>query len=55
MRNKTAEDALFETTAILTALLAGTAFAMLVRDVIAAIVPLLEFIVFSRLPMMTGL
>jgi hypothetical protein len=55
MRNTNAEDALFETTAILTTLLAATAFAMLLRQLIAAVVPLLELMVFSQAPMATGL
>lgn len=55
MRNTNAEDALFETTALLTTLLVGTAFAMLLRQLIAAVVPLVELIVFSQPSIATGL
>lgn len=55
MRNTHPDDALFEATAILTTLLAGTAFAMLLRQLIAAAVPLLELMMFARPPIATGL
>jgi hypothetical protein len=54
MRNTHVEDALFETTAVLTTLLAVAAFAMLLRQLIAAVVPFLE-VMFSQLTMGTGL
>ena len=53
MRLTKAEDALFEATAIVTTLLAGTAFAMLLRQLIAAVVPFLE-VMFSQLTAGTG-
>jgi hypothetical protein len=54
MRNTNAQDELFEATAILSTLLAGTAFAMLLRQLISAAEPLLE-LMFSQLTMGTGL
>ena len=53
MRNTNAHDTLFETTAVLTTLLAATAFAMLLRQLIAAVVPFLE-VMFSQLTAGTG-
>jgi len=55
MKNTHPDDALLEATAILTTLLAGTALAMLLRQLIAAAVPLLELMMYSQPPMATGL
>jgi hypothetical protein len=55
MKNRKLEDAVFETTASCTVLVAGTAIAALLYQLITVAVPLLESMVFPQVPMVTGL
>jgi hypothetical protein len=55
MNNRKPDDVVFETTAICTILIAGTAFAALLYQLITAVVPLLESMVFPQVLVVTAL
>jgi len=54
MKNRKPEDVVFETTASCTILVAGTAIAVLLYQLITLFVPLLESMVLPRVLVVTG-
>jgi hypothetical protein len=54
MKNRKPEDVVFDTTASCTMLVAGTAIAALLYQLITVAVPLLQSLVFPQVVMVTG-